>query len=216
MGVSKHQPRSNAVAERLLAAIILVAAFGGGCRAADIYASRGDDGAMRYATSRLDPTYVLTFRDDSPVPPQTGKSAMGGRESPAEVAQIRILIGQAALQYGVSAQLVEAVVAYESRFSAKAISAKGARGLMQMLPRTAQQYGITDSRELDNPEKNIDVGTHYLSDLLARYGGNVALALAAYNAGSGTIDRQGGRIPPYRETMLYVPAVLVNSNYGYH
>ena len=79
---------------------------------------------------------------------------------------------------------------------------------MQLMPATARQYGIRDAAALDDPQQNIDAGVRHLKSLLDRYNGNLALALSAYNAGAGAVARHGDRIPPFRETMLYVPAVL--------
>jgi soluble lytic murein transglycosylase-like protein len=83
---------------------------------------------------------------------------------------------------------------------------------MQLMPATAARYGVTDPGD---PAQNIDAGVRHLKDLLnVQHQGNVALALAAYNAGQGAVARHGGRIPPYRETMLYVPAVLAAAARG--
>lgn len=99
--------------------------------------------------------------------------------------------------------LVRAVMLTESAGQPRATSPKGARGLMQLMPATARRFGVTDR---DDPDQNITGGTRYLRWLLDRYDGNVALALAGYNAGEGAVDRHGG-IPPYRETLNYVRKV---------
>jgi soluble lytic murein transglycosylase-like protein len=82
---------------------------------------------------------------------------------------------------------------------------------MQLMPATGERYGLTGSHSWRDPERNIDAGVRHLKDLLSQHQGNVALALAAYNAGAGAVSRHHARIPPYRETMLYVPAVLAKS-----
>lgn len=110
----------------------------------------------------------------------------------------------------VSPALVRSVVAVESAGNAHAVSPKGARGLMQLMPATARQYGV-GAQALHDPATNLRVGTSHLQHLLRTHHGNVALALAAYNAGAGAVARHGARIPPYRETMLYVPAVLARA-----
>jgi soluble lytic murein transglycosylase-like protein len=104
--------------------------------------------------------------------------------------------------------LVEALVAVESNFNTHAISPKGARGLMQLMPTTAKRYGMKHEQELHNPAKNIDMGVRHLKDLLNLHNGQVSLAIASYNAGQGAVSKYGQRIPQYRETMIYVPAVL--------
>jgi hypothetical protein len=100
--------------------------------------------------------------------------------------------------------LVRAVVQVESGFNQFARSNKGAMGLMQLMPATARVYGVTDPYD---PEQNIGAGTAYLRDLLDRFEGNEELALAAYNAGPGAVERYGQAVPPYRETRDYVRKV---------
>jgi soluble lytic murein transglycosylase-like protein len=114
------------------------------------------------------------------------------------------LILAAAARYHLDPDLIHSVIAIESNFNPKAVSPKNARGLMQLMPHTAQLLGVQDSF---NPEQNIDGGTHYLSDLLRKYKNNLTLALAAYNAGPDTVDKYGHRVPPYLETMKYVQRI---------
>ena len=102
--------------------------------------------------------------------------------------------------------LIIAVMAIESRFNPFAESAMGAQGLMQLMPETARRYGVSDAFD---PEQNIQGGTRYLADLIARFGReNLELVLAAYNAGETAVAKYGNRIPPYRETLHYVPNVI--------
>jgi soluble lytic murein transglycosylase-like protein len=114
-----------------------------------------------------------------------------------------LLISEAAMRYGVPAALVKAVVAAESRFDANAVSTKGAQGLMQLMPGTADMLGVGDPLE---PKENVSGGVRYLRQLLDRFGDPV-WAVAAYNAGPEAVDKHGG-IPPYPETQEYVRRVM--------
>jgi soluble lytic murein transglycosylase-like protein len=115
----------------------------------------------------------------------------------------RELIEAASAQYKVDADLITSVIAVESNFEPKAISRRNARGLMQLLPETAERLGVKD---IFDPKQNIDAGTRYLSDLLQRFDNNLVLALAAYNAGPEKISKYGN-VPPYPETISYVRRV---------
>jgi soluble lytic murein transglycosylase-like protein len=108
----------------------------------------------------------------------------------------------AARRWQVNPQLVAEVVRVESAFDSAAVSAKGARGLMQLMPATARRFGLPERRLFD-PASNLEAGTRYLRWLLDRFEGDVVRALAAYNAGEGTVDRYGG-VPPFRETRDYL------------
>jgi soluble lytic murein transglycosylase-like protein len=111
------------------------------------------------------------------------------------------LIRQHAFQQGVQPDLVRAVIQVESAFNPRAVSPKGAMGLMQLMPATAALFGVRDPF---NPAENIRAGVTYLRQLLDRYDDNEQLALAAYNAGPSAVDKYGSTIPPYRETRNYV------------
>ncbi len=117
-------------------------------------------------------------------------------------------IDNAAKQYGVNPGFVRAIIHAESAFNPLARSRKGAMGLMQLMPGTAKDMGVTD---LTNPEQNINGGVRYLAGLLQSFGGNETLAAAAYNAGKGAVTRHGG-IPPYEETQTYVKRVKILSD----
>lgn len=115
------------------------------------------------------------------------------------------LVQRAALKHGIHAGLLKAIIEVESAYNARALSPKGAIGLMQVMPATAARYGQFD---LYVPEQNVDVGARYLRDLLTLFKGDVRLAVAAYNAGENAVIRHGRRVPPYAETIKYVPMVL--------
>jgi membrane-bound lytic murein transglycosylase MltF len=119
-------------------------------------------------------------------------------------ADLRALAEAAARRHGLDPALVLAVVQVESGFRPDAVSPKGARGLMQLMPGTAADLGVEDAFD---PEQNLDGGTRHLVGLIARYGGDVKRALAAYNAGEGAVERHRG-VPPYGETRAYVRNVL--------
>jgi soluble lytic murein transglycosylase-like protein len=114
------------------------------------------------------------------------------------------LIAEHAGSQGVRTDLIRAVIQVESGFNPYAKSPKGALGLMQLMPATIRQYGVANPF---SPKENIRAGVAYLRDLLDRYSDNEVLALAAYNAGPGAVDRHGQSIPPYRETQNYVSKV---------
>ena len=117
---------------------------------------------------------------------------------------VRALAIATAQRHGLDPELVLAVVGVESAFKPDAVSHKGAQGLMQLMPGTARELGVTDPLD---PAQNLDGGTRYLRMLIAQYGGDVGKALAAYNAGPGAVKRYRG-VPPYRETHHYIDRVL--------
>lgn len=116
---------------------------------------------------------------------------------------IENIIQRAADTYNLPSKLIKAIIRHESNFNAHAISHAGAAGLMQLMPSTARGLGVTD---IMDPEQNIMGGAKYLRNMLDKYKGNVKLALAAYNAGPGNVDKFGG-VPPFKETQNYVRKV---------
>ena len=126
---------------------------------------------------------------------------------PAPVTDARFvaLIRKVAQDTSLSPHLLQAVIAVESGFDARAVSHKGALGLMQLMPQTAQRFGVRDPFD---PVQNVTAGAAYLKSLLDRFHGDLHLALAAYNAGEAAVIKAGYRIPPYAETRAYVPRVL--------
>ncbi|MBF0589644.1 MAG: lytic transglycosylase domain-containing protein [Magnetococcales bacterium] len=134
-------------------------------------------------------------------PQPSYSSADGGRDN------FSTTINKIAHQYGVDPALVHAVIQVESAFNPAAISPRGARGLMQVMPATGQAYGYGIT-ELEHPASNIHAGTRHLRNLMGTFKNNLTLTLAAYNAGEYAVKRHGYQVPPYRETRRYVVKVL--------
>jgi soluble lytic murein transglycosylase-like protein len=114
-------------------------------------------------------------------------------------------IQAAAMANNVEAALIRAVISVESGYNPSAVSSAGAVGLMQLMPETAKRYKVTDRHD---PEQNIHGGAKHLRDLLRKYNNDLHLTIAAYNAGEQAVKKYGNRIPPYRETLAYVPKVM--------
>ncbi len=148
---------------------------------------------------------IEQFPDEFPLDSRTSASHQASQLGPKTVdkAEAQRLIAAASIEEGLPAPFVLSVAHVESAFVANAKSAKGAFGLMQLMPLTANALGVS----VDEPTENALGGARYLRELLFRYGGNAKLALAAYNAGPAAVDRFGG-VPPFPETQSYVDRVL--------
>lgn len=120
--------------------------------------------------------------------------------------QILDLVSKISEKYDMDENLINAVIRQESGFKTDAVSSAGAKGLMQLMPQTAKALGVKDAF---NPVQNIEGGVKYLKNMMDKYNGNIILALAAYNAGPGNVDKYNG-VPPFKETQNYVKNILAN------
>lgn len=214
----------------LLPALVL-AASPQAARATDIFGYVDQKGVAHFASEKLDERYQLFFRGGQSFDTSNGLGrGRGGpidgkvpRASQALVSMFEASPGykpaqgamrEAARRHSIDYELLQALIATESGFDAQAVSPKGALGLMQVMPATAERYGVAaDKRasiekKLFDPRINIATGARYLRDLIAMFPGDLELALAAYNAGEGAVQRAGNKIPNYRETQNYVSTVL--------
>ena len=159
---------------------------------ADIYRYRDENGVWHFTNIRTDVRYRLYIRS---------YPKMGATEY---IKDYEGIIKQASQRFNVDSSLIKAVIKAESDFNHRAVSQKGAQGLMQLMPGTADAMRVDNPF---NPEENIFGGTRYLSLMLSRFKNDTRLALAAYNAGPGAVEKYG-KVPPYKETQRYVKNVL--------
>ena len=184
------------------AILILAVAAAPGFARADVFAFTDANGVAHFSNVPSDSRYKLLFATPSDLAPaEKGPSI----DWLARSAQYDGVIRGAAKDATIQAALVRAVIVVESGFNPRAVSKKGAIGLMQLQPATAKRYGV---KNIYDPEQNVRAGAHYLRDLLARFDSNLELALAAYNAGEEAVERYGRHVPPFRETLAYVPSVM--------
>ena len=178
------------------------------CAHADIYRFVDENGTVHFSNIPSDARfklYMATKKNEPDAVTSVVASRVVHSYPTAARSRFHAHIVAAARTYQLEPALLHAVISAESGYNPLARSAKGARGLMQLMPATARRYGVENPLD---PQQNIYGGAAYLHDLLALFGNDVQLALAAYNAGEGTVMEYGNRIPPYRETTQYVPKVL--------
>ncbi|MEO8383874.1 MAG: lytic transglycosylase domain-containing protein [Betaproteobacteria bacterium] len=185
--------------------VMTAAVFAATDAAANIYAFKDENGVTHFSNlPHLDKRYKLVYKIPTALQFRPNAWSANGPKV-VDIEKLVPIIANAARLNGLDAKLVHAVIRAESGYNENAISGKGAIGLMQLIPATAQRYGVVNSYDAT---ENIAGGTRYLRDLLKMFNGNVELALAGYNAGENAVIRAGNRVPPYPETMAYVPKVL--------
>lgn len=229
--------RHSLVKKALLSTAMLCAV---GAAHADVWGYVDAKGVAHFAAEKLDDRYELYFKggtsfDTTNGVPAAGATNRSGTTSnmprPVTVPKIapKLLaffdvspnfkavkhhLREASNVNKIDFELLQALIATESGFDANAVSPKGAVGLMQLMPPTAQRYGVQGDaktpieKKLTDPKTNIKAGSRYLRDLLVMFPGNTELALAAYNAGEGAVKRYGNKIPPFPETQNYVKTVM--------
>lgn len=200
---------------------------------ADIWGYIDAQGVAHFSALQLDARYELFFRGSqgfdagqplSHARPRQGAQGSGVAGAPPKLLAyfevspsykaVKHLIRDASKTHGIDYELLQAVIATESGFNAKAVSPRGAIGLMQLIPPTAARYGVKDDQEslaeekLTDPKTNIQAGSSYLHYLIRLFPGELELAIAAYNAGEGAVKRAGNKIPNYPETQNYVRTVM--------
>ncbi|CAN7495877.1 lytic transglycosylase domain-containing protein [Variovorax paradoxus] len=218
---------------RPLLLALLLCAQQGLAHAADVYGYIDSKGVAHFASEKIDERYQVFFRRGQSFDTAQGLApfARGGRKLDGKVPQAsqtllalfeaspsyktaKAALRDASNKHSIDYELLQALIATESGFDAQAVSPKGAMGLMQLMPATAQRYGVaadkrsTIEKKLFDPRINIAAGSRYLRDLIAMFPGQIELALAAYNAGEGAVQRAGNKIPNYKETQNYVQTVL--------
>lgn len=181
--------------------LLFTVALAGPARA-DIYYFVDKRGVAHFSNVPDDPRYKLYLRWQArPTKPK----AIPVKVMEARRKRFIPVIAEAARSYQLETALLHAVISAESGYDPNAVSRKGAMGLMQLMPETAERYGVVDRQD---PAENIRGGAQYLHDLLQMFNDDLTLAVAAYNAGEGAVLQYGNRIPPFPETQDYVTRVL--------
>jgi soluble lytic murein transglycosylase-like protein len=207
---------------------------------ADIWGYVDEKGVPHFSSFQVDERYEIFLREQSEPEPyrvqpfnrpaptaSTGTANAVAPETTPPPTRMKVyfeelpsyksvqhLLREASTKHGIDYALLQALIATESGFNSRAVSPKGAVGLMQLIPPTAERYGVkagkdaTIEMKLTDPVVNIRAGSRYLSDLIKMFPGQIELALAAYNAGEGAVQRAGNKIPNYPETKNYVKTVM--------
>ena len=207
---------------------------------ADVWGYVDAKGVAHFANEKVDDRYELYFKGGTSFDTKDGLPSAASAKNPSATASmsrnvsvpknapkllaffdvspnfkaVKHHLREASNTHKIDFELLQALIATESGFDAAAVSPKGAVGLMQLMPPTAQRYGVqadtktTIQQKLADPKINIKAGSRYLHDLLKMFPGNTELALAAYNAGEGAVKRYGNKIPPFPETQNYVKTVM--------
>ncbi len=194
---------------------------------ADIWGYVDDKGVAHFAAERLEDRYELFSRSGESFDTSRGVKDASGGATPVATSRViaffeisphyKVLkhhLREASNAQNIDFELLAALIATESGFNARAVSPKGAIGLMQLMPATAARYGVAGDKKtsveakLADPRINIKTGSRYLRDLINLFPGQLELALAAYNAGEGAVLRAGNKIPNFKETQNYVKTVM--------
>ncbi len=193
---------------------------------ADVWGYVDAKGVAHFSTEKLDERYELFFKtgesfstEKSVIPPPASSASAPVKllayfDISPDYKAVKHLLKDASQRHGIDYELLQALIATESGFDKFAVSPKGAVGLMQLMPPTAQRYGVkadmktTIEQKLTDPKTNISAGASYLRDLIKLFPGQLELAIAAYNAGEGAVQRAGNKIPNYPETKNYVKTVM--------
>lgn len=179
--------------------ILLICAISSKSSHARIYAYVDANGKLVVSQKQEDPRFKLFDPSGKNKPEQASPFKSNQKYTQ--------LIEKIAVEVGVSEHLLHAVIQAESNYNPQAISSKGAQGLMQLIPATAQRFGV-EQAQVHDPESNVRGGARYLKKLLELFKNDLKLAIAAYNAGEGTVQKYNNTIPPYPETEAYVARVL--------
>lgn len=198
----------NSVIILILKALVVMLVMSSGIVKADVYVDLSQADEISIVNTKIEQNY--TFKIDEPATPNTvakfeahEKDKLGSSYNHNLPFNKEVII--AANKTAIEPALIHALITVESRHNPRALSKKGAYGLMQLMPETSRRFKVLNK---DDPKQNVLAGALYLRELLNLFNGDLKLSLAAYNAGPAAVKRCGGKVPPYRETLDYVPKVM--------